>query len=34
MMETVDGFLYAYNAQAVVDEYSQVVVARRTDTPR
>ena len=27
MMKTVDGFHYAYNAQAVVDEYSQVVVA-------
>jgi transposase len=27
MMKTTDGFHYAYNAQAVVDEYSQVVVA-------
>jgi transposase len=27
MMKTVDGFHYAYNAQAVVDEYSQVVIA-------
>ena len=27
MMKTVDGFHYAYNAQAVVDEYSQVIVA-------
>jgi len=27
MMKTNDGFHYAYNAQAVVDEYSQVVVA-------
>ena len=27
MMKTVDGFHYAYNAQAVVDEYSQVVLA-------
>jgi len=27
MMKTVDGFHYAYNAQAVVDEHSQVVVA-------
>jgi len=27
MMKTVDGFHYADNAQAVVDEYSQVVVA-------
>ncbi len=27
MMKTVDGFCYAYNAQAVVDEYSQVVLA-------
>ncbi|MFV1963274.1 MAG: IS1182 family transposase [Acidimicrobiia bacterium] len=27
MMKTTDGFQYAYNAQAVVDEYSQVVVA-------
>jgi transposase len=27
MMKTVDGFHYAYNAQAVVDECSQVVVA-------
>lgn len=26
MMKTVDGFHYAYNAQAVVDEYSQVIV--------
>jgi hypothetical protein len=29
MMKTVDGFHYAYNAQAVVDEYSQVVVAAK-----
>ncbi|MDF1597900.1 MAG: IS1182 family transposase [Acidimicrobiia bacterium] len=27
MMKTTDGFHYAYNAQAVVDEYSQVVLA-------
>ena len=27
MMKTNDGFHYAYNAQAVVDEYSQVVLA-------
>ncbi len=27
MMKTNDGFHYAYNAQAVVDEYSQVVIA-------
>jgi hypothetical protein len=27
MMKTTDGFHYAYNAQAVVDEHSQVVVA-------
>ena len=27
MMKTVDGFHYAYNAQAVVDEYSQVIIA-------
>jgi len=27
MMKTTDGFHYAYNAQAMVDEYSQVVVA-------
>jgi hypothetical protein len=27
MMKTTDGFHYAYNAQAVVDEYSQVIVA-------
>ncbi len=27
MMKTVDGFHYAYNAQAVVDEYSQVVLS-------
>jgi len=27
MMKTVDGFHYAYNAQAVVDEHSQVVLA-------
>ena len=27
MMKTVDGFHYAYNAQAVVDEHSQVIVA-------
>jgi len=27
MMKTVDGFHYAYNAQAVVDEHPQVVVA-------
>jgi len=27
MMKTVDGFHYAYNAQAVVDECSQVIVA-------
>ncbi|MFV1971885.1 MAG: IS1182 family transposase [Acidimicrobiia bacterium] len=26
MMKTVDGFHYAYNAQAVVDEHSQVIV--------
>jgi len=26
-MKTTDGFHYAYNAQAMVDEYSQVVVA-------
>ena len=26
MMKTVDGFHYAYNAQAVVDEYSQVIL--------
>ncbi len=26
MMKTTDGFHYAYNAQAVVDEYSQVVL--------
>ncbi|MFV1971620.1 MAG: IS1182 family transposase [Acidimicrobiia bacterium] len=29
MMKTNDGFHYAYNAQAVVDEYSQVVVAAK-----
>ena len=27
MMKTTDGFHYAYNAQAVVDEYSQVVLS-------
>jgi transposase len=27
MMKTTDGFHYAYNAQAVVDEYSQVIIA-------
>jgi transposase len=27
MMKTVDGFHYSYNAQAVVDEYSQVVLS-------
>ena len=27
MMKTTDGFHYAYNAQAVVDEESQVVIA-------
>jgi hypothetical protein len=27
MMKTIDGFHYAYNAQAVVDEYSQVIIA-------
>jgi len=26
MMKTVDGFHYAYNAQTVVDEYSQVIL--------
>jgi hypothetical protein len=29
MMKTVDGFHYAYNAQTVVDEYSQVVLAAK-----
>jgi transposase len=29
MMKTVDGFHYAYNAQTVVDEYSQVVIAAK-----
>ena len=27
MMKTTDGFHYAYNAQAVVDEEAQVIVA-------
>jgi transposase len=27
MMKTADGFHYAYNAQAVVDEHSQVIIA-------
>ncbi len=27
MMKTSDGFHYAYNAQAVADEHSQVVIA-------
>ena len=27
MMKTTDGFHYAYNAQAVVDEHSQVIIA-------
>ena len=29
MMKTTDGFHYAYNAQAVVDEGAQVIVAAR-----
>jgi len=29
MMKTNDGFHYAYNAQAVVDEYSQVILAAK-----
>ena len=34
MMKTVDGFHYAYNAQTVVDEHSQVIVAANvTDHP-
>ena len=32
MMKTTDGFHYAYNAQAVVDEEAQVIVAHRCPT--